>query len=115
MRLTLVKQQFLLTKILQNYKNDEKCIELIRKATELQAELGDHCLSESSRKCLETDVQCVFACGSLTRDGDGSGGTKRWVRDGGLVPFERMAYSQLLQAFSDQTYDGRCPFSSLGC
>ena len=43
-RLSLVKQQYLFTKVLKNdiIKNDEKCMELIMKATELQAEMGEH-------------------------------------------------------------------------
>ena len=71
-RLSLVKQQYLFTKVLKNdiIKNDEKCMELIMKATELQAEMGEHCFSERPRKCLETHVHGVFACGGLTRDGD---------------------------------------------
>ena len=50
-------------------KNDEKCMELLTKATEMQAELGEHCM-KVLRNAWKHLYIGVFACGGITRDGD---------------------------------------------
>ena len=69
-RLTLLSPSYLISKVLRNclIKDNQDCMELALKSMEvLLANQQDGSLSEKPRKCLETHVHCVFACGGHTR------------------------------------------------
>ena len=70
-RLTLVTPSYLHSKVLQNglIKDNQDCMELASKSMEvLLTNQQDGSLSEKPRKCLETHVCCLFACGGHKRD-----------------------------------------------
>ena len=65
-RLTLVTQSYLLSKVLQNglIMDNRECMKLALKSMEeVLANQQDGSLSEKPRKCLETHVHGLFACG----------------------------------------------------
>ena len=68
-RLTLVTPSYLHSKIFENslVEDSKDCMKLVLKSMGDLANQQDGSLSESPRKCLQTHVHCILACGGHTR------------------------------------------------
>ena len=68
-RLTLVTPSYLHSKILKNglIEDSKDCVKLVLKSMENLANQQDGSLCENPRKCLETHVHCLLACGGHTK------------------------------------------------